>query len=83
MIGELLPETVVTVEAHGDEDAGHLPLYPEEEAVVARAVAKRRREFTAARSCARRAMEKLGVPAQAVPAGERGPRAGRPVWRAA
>ncbi|MEJ1199045.1 MULTISPECIES: 4'-phosphopantetheinyl transferase superfamily protein [unclassified Streptomyces] len=72
MIEELLPDTVVTVEAHGQDDAGHLPLYPEEEALVARAVAKRRREFTLVRSCARRAMEKLGVPAQPVPTGERG-----------
>ncbi|MDQ0585795.1 4'-phosphopantetheinyl transferase EntD [Streptomyces rishiriensis] len=35
-------------------------LYPEEEAVIARAVEKRRREFTAVRGCARLAMEKLG-----------------------
>lgn len=72
MIEELLPDPVVTVEAHGHDDAGHLPLYPEEEALVARAVAKRRREFTVVRSCARRAMEKLGIPAQPVLTGERG-----------
>ncbi|MGC9495613.1 4'-phosphopantetheinyl transferase family protein [Streptomyces sp. WG7] len=72
MIEELLPDTVVTVEAHGHDDTGHLPLYPEEEALVARAVAKRRREFTVVRSCARRAMEKLGVPPQPVLTGERG-----------
>jgi len=72
VIEELLPDTVVTVEAHGQDDAGHLPLYPEEEALVARAVAKRRREFTLVRSCARRAMEKLGVPAQPVLTGARG-----------
>ncbi|MFJ4621061.1 4'-phosphopantetheinyl transferase [Streptomyces sp. NPDC088812] len=75
MIEELLPDTVVAVEAHGEEgvaEFGHGPLYPEEEAVVARAVAKRRREFTVVRSCARRAMEKLGVPAQPVLPGERG-----------
>ncbi|MFJ7772032.1 4'-phosphopantetheinyl transferase [Streptomyces sp. NPDC097107] len=72
MIEELLPDTVVTVEAHGQDEAGHLPLYPEEAALVARAVAKRRREFTLVRSCARRAMEKLGVPAQPVLTGERG-----------
>ncbi|MFJ8806779.1 4'-phosphopantetheinyl transferase [Streptomyces sp. NPDC102490] len=72
MIEELLPDTVVTVEAFGHDDAGHLPLYPEEEAMVARAVAKRRREFTVVRSCARRAMEKLGVPPQPVLSGERG-----------
>lgn len=76
MIEELLPVTVVAVEAFGQNDAGHLPLYPEEEELVARAVAKRRREFTVVRSCARRAMEKLGVPAQPVLTGERGLRAG-------
>ncbi|WP_399892256.1 4'-phosphopantetheinyl transferase [Streptomyces sp. BBFR51] len=72
MIGELLPGTVVTVEAYGHDDTGHLPLHPEEEEIIARAVAKRRREFTVVRSCARRAMEKLGVPAQPVLTGERG-----------
>ncbi|MGW9494244.1 4'-phosphopantetheinyl transferase family protein [Streptomyces prasinus] len=71
MIGELLPGTVVVVEAYGDEGADAL-LYPEEAAVVARAVDKRRREFTAVRSCARRAMEKLGVPPRPVLPGERG-----------
>ncbi|MEY7979507.1 4'-phosphopantetheinyl transferase [Streptomyces pilosus] len=71
MIGDLLPQTVVTVEAYGDEGAD-APLYPEEEALIRRAVLKRRREFTAVRSCARRAMEKLGVPPRAVLPGERG-----------
>ncbi|MGW4024979.1 4'-phosphopantetheinyl transferase, partial [Streptomyces sp. NPDC005009] len=65
MIEELLPQTVVTVEAHGDEGVD-APLYPEEEALMKRAVLKRRREFTAVRSCARRAMDKLGVPARPV-----------------
>jgi 4'-phosphopantetheinyl transferase EntD len=67
VIEELLPDTAVVVEA-----AGEAPLYPEEEALVARAVAKRRREFAGVRSCARRAMEKLGVPPQPVLPGERG-----------
>ncbi|MEU0243162.1 4'-phosphopantetheinyl transferase superfamily protein [Streptomyces sp. NPDC006235] len=71
MIGELLPQTVVTVEAYGGEGAD-APLFPEEAALVTRAVAKRRREFAAVRSCARRAMEKLGVPPQPVLPGERG-----------
>ncbi|MFJ7290777.1 4'-phosphopantetheinyl transferase family protein [Streptomyces collinus] len=70
MIEELLPETVVAVEAYGHEDAD--PLFPEEAALLTRAVAKRRKEFTAVRSCARRAMEKLGVPPQPVLPGERG-----------
>ncbi|MEV5486432.1 4'-phosphopantetheinyl transferase superfamily protein [Streptomyces bobili] len=81
MIEELLPETVIAVEAHGEDgvrEFGDGPLYPQEEALVARAVAKRRREFTLVRSCARRAMEKLGVPPQAVLPGERG----APTWPA-
>ncbi|MFE0454346.1 4'-phosphopantetheinyl transferase [Streptomyces sp. NPDC058914] len=81
MIEELLPETVVAVAAHGEEGVrafGDGPLYPEEEALVARAVAKRRREFTLVRACARRAMEKLGVPPQPVLPGERG----APQWPA-
>lgn len=71
MIGELLPETVVVVEAYGDEGAD-APLHPAEAAVVARAVDKRRREFTAVRFCARQAMRKLGVPPHPVLPGERG-----------
>ncbi|MFE7761469.1 4'-phosphopantetheinyl transferase [Streptomyces sp. NPDC057438] len=79
MIEELLPGAVVTVEAYAhDEDAAvdGIELYPEEEAVVARAVAKRRREFTVVRACARRAMEKLGVTPRALVPGQRG----APVW---
>ncbi|KES08918.1 4'-phosphopantetheinyl transferase [Streptomyces toyocaensis] len=75
MIEDLLPQTVVAVEAYGDEGAD-APLYPAEEALVERAVLKRRREFTAVRACARRAMEKLGVPPQPVLPGERG----APLW---
>lgn len=71
MIEELLPETVVAVEAYGHEDAD-TPLYPEEAALLSRAAAKRRREFAVVRSCARRAMEKLGVPPQPILPGERG-----------
>ncbi|MGN9757611.1 4'-phosphopantetheinyl transferase family protein [Streptomyces sp. SD31] len=72
MIEELLPDTVVTVEAYGDEEPLNAALYPEEEAVVAKAVGKRRREFAVVRSCARRAMEKLGVPPQPILPGDRG-----------
>ncbi|MEV6123703.1 4'-phosphopantetheinyl transferase superfamily protein [Streptomyces sp. SID8352] len=76
MIETLLPGGVVTVEAHGHDETGHGPLYPGEAELVERAVAKRRREFTVVRSCARRAMERLGVPPQAVLRGERGV----PLW---
>jgi 4'-phosphopantetheinyl transferase EntD len=85
VIEELLPESVVAVEAHADDHPagahGATPypeLYPEEAALIARAVHKRRREFTVVRGCARRAMEKLGVPPQAVLPGERG----APQWPA-
>ncbi|GAA5049280.1 4'-phosphopantetheinyl transferase family protein [Streptomyces similanensis] len=76
MIDELLPDSVVAVESYGDEGGVLPPLHPEEEAVVARAVAKRRREFSTVRACARRAMEKLGVPPQPILPAERG----APVW---
>ncbi|MYX45960.1 4'-phosphopantetheinyl transferase superfamily protein [Streptomyces sp. SID89] len=76
MIDELLPDSVVAVESYGGEEGVLPPLFPEEEAVVARAVDKRRREFTTVRACARRAMEKLGVPPQPVLPAERG----APVW---
>ncbi|GAA3126175.1 4'-phosphopantetheinyl transferase family protein [Streptomyces echinatus] len=78
MIEELLPESVVAVEAHADDPLWDAPLYPAEAPLVERAVAKRRREFAAVRGCARSAMEKLGVPPQAVVSGERG----APQWPA-
>ncbi|MGW7255536.1 4'-phosphopantetheinyl transferase family protein [Streptomyces sp. NPDC054834] len=76
MIEELLPDSVVAVEAHGDDGLRDAPLYPEEAALMTRAVAKRRREFSTVRACARLAMEKLGVPAQPVLTGE----SGAPRW---
>ncbi|MEU6275393.1 4'-phosphopantetheinyl transferase superfamily protein [Streptomyces populi] len=78
MMEELLPESVVAVESHGDDGAGDASLYPEELAVVSRAVGKRRREFASVRVCARRAMEKLGVAPAPVLPGERG----APQWPA-
>lgn len=58
MIERLLPAGVVTVEAA--EADWTAPLLPEEQPLVARAVEKRRREFAAGRTCARRALEQLG-----------------------
>ncbi|MFD4530160.1 4'-phosphopantetheinyl transferase [Streptomyces sp. NPDC058470] len=78
MIEELLPESVVAVEGFGDDGAEGTMLYPEEQALLTRAVAKRRREFTAVRGCARRAMEKLGVAPAPILPGERG----APQWPA-
>ncbi|WP_326719453.1 4'-phosphopantetheinyl transferase superfamily protein [Streptomyces sp. NBC_00243] len=78
MIEELLPESVVAVEIYGDDGAEGTTLYPEEQALLTRAVEKRRREFTAVRGCARRAMEKLGVAPAPILPGERG----APQWPA-
>jgi 4'-phosphopantetheinyl transferase EntD len=75
VIEELLPAHVVAVESRVDLDA---PLAPEEEAVVARAVDKRRREYTTVRACARAAFERLGVEPVPVPSGDKG----EPVWPA-
>ncbi|MEU9918893.1 4'-phosphopantetheinyl transferase superfamily protein [Streptomyces sp. NPDC051001] len=73
MFEELLPGPVAVVEALGSDALGDgVILYPEEEAVIARAVEKRRREFTAVRGCARLAMEKLGTAPQPVLPGRRG-----------
>ncbi|MET7736075.1 4'-phosphopantetheinyl transferase superfamily protein [Streptomyces sp. NPDC005402] len=72
MIEELLPDSVVAVEVHGYDEPEIGALYPEEAALVAPAVPKRRREFAVVRACARRAMEKLGVPPQPLLPGERG-----------
>jgi 4'-phosphopantetheinyl transferase EntD len=54
----LFPDDVAT--AWGDPLEPSAPLYPEEEALVARAVEKRRREFAKGRECARRALERFG-----------------------
>ena len=59
MIGDLLPACVASVAAHGDDPAGYL--LPEEAAQFGWAVEGRRREFTTARTCARRALGELGL----------------------
>ncbi|MCA6094699.1 4'-phosphopantetheinyl transferase superfamily protein [Streptomyces sp. SCA3-4] len=74
MIGTLLPAPVESSEAFDDlaGRAGAFALFPEEEALIARAVAKRRNEFTTVRACARTALGRLGIaPAPIVP-GQRG-----------
>jgi 4'-phosphopantetheinyl transferase EntD len=50
----------------------HVVLFPEEEAVIAKAVDKRRREFATARACARAALAKLGLPPVPIVPGFRG-----------
>nr|WP_203672868.1 MULTISPECIES: 4'-phosphopantetheinyl transferase superfamily protein [unclassified Streptomyces] len=56
----MLPSAVAAVATVRDVPDGGL--YPEEEALVSRAVPKRRREFATVRHCARRAFGRLGIP---------------------
>jgi 4'-phosphopantetheinyl transferase EntD len=59
-------------------DVSGVPLFPEEEAAVRRAIARRRDEFATGRACARAALESLGLPELAIPTGS----AGEPRWPA-
>lgn len=70
----ILPSGVVAVEAFGDPP--ELAPHPEEAAIVAGAVDKRRREFITTRHCAREAMSRLGFAPAAVLRGT----SGTPVW---
>jgi 4'-phosphopantetheinyl transferase EntD len=72
----MLPPAVAAVEAFTDPPG--TVLFPAEEAAVARAVDKRRREFTTVRACARDALARLGVPAAPILPGPRG----APQWPA-
>jgi len=70
MIEQILPAEVASAEAF--DDAAPAGLFPEEEAAVARAVAKRRSEFATGRACARAALARLGLPPAPIVPGERG-----------
>ncbi|GGK95980.1 putative 4'-phosphopantetheinyl transferase [Planomonospora parontospora subsp. parontospora] len=70
MIKKILPSYVVSVDTFEDFPDGKL--FPGEEAVVGQAVEKRRREFTTARTCARKALRMLGKPPVAILPGVRG-----------
>lgn len=76
LIAEILPAAVVAEEAFADPPGA--TLFPEEEALLTRAVPKRRHEFTTARHCARAALRRLGVPPGPILPGERG----APQWPA-
>jgi 4'-phosphopantetheinyl transferase EntD len=75
VIEAILPATVVVEEARDDRPD---VLFAEEVAALGQAVEKRRREFTTARACARRALERLDLPAVSIPTGPRG----EPQWPA-
>jgi 4'-phosphopantetheinyl transferase EntD len=74
MIASIVPTGVVVADA-----TGPLPgesLLPEEEMLVARAVGKRRAEFTTVRTCARIALGRLGLPPAPLLSGPRR----EPLW---
>ncbi|MEV7014053.1 4'-phosphopantetheinyl transferase superfamily protein [Streptosporangium sp. NPDC051022] len=72
----ILPSFVVSADTFDDDLDGML--FPEEEAVIGEAVGKRRREFTTARLCARKALRTLGRPPSPILPGPRG----EPRWPA-
>lgn len=74
MIDELLPKSVSVSEIFGDPEAPALP--PEEQAIIANAVDKRRREFANGRWCARQALGRLGFAPRPILPGHRG----QPGW---
>jgi 4'-phosphopantetheinyl transferase EntD len=74
VIESILPPEVAAVDTFAD--LAGAALFPEEEDVIARAVAKRRSEFATARACAREALARLGFPPSPIP---RGP-GGAPRW---
>ncbi|GIE26960.1 4'-phosphopantetheinyl transferase [Actinoplanes italicus] len=74
MLGSLLPPSVITAEAFGDDPDE--PSFPGEEDLIATAVATRRREFVTARRCAREALSGLGFAPVAIRPGPRR----EPIW---
>lgn len=74
MIEKILPPQVAVVEAFSDPvDAA---LFPGEEELIRNSVESRRKEFTTARWCARRALGVLGIAPVPILKGERG----APIW---
>ncbi len=76
VIADILPAKAAAVEAFGDLPG--VTLFPEEKTFIAKAVDKRRREFTTARACARAALATLGLPPAPIVPGLRG----APQWPA-
>lgn len=70
MIEQLLPGSVRVAESFGERL--DVTLYPEEAAVVAGAIERRRREFATVRGCARDALAGLGLAPAPILPGERG-----------
>ena len=73
MLARILPPAVHVVESRADIEG---TLFPQEAAVVARAVEHRHREFVTVRVCARAALSRLGVAAVPILPGQ----GGAPIW---
>ena len=76
LLAPLLPRQAAAVEVFSD--IGDVRLFPAEQAVVARASARRRAEFATGRACARAALAGLGMAAVPILPGPRG----EPQWPA-
>jgi 4'-phosphopantetheinyl transferase EntD len=76
VLERIVPPAVAVAERH--DDALTTALHPEERELVARAVAKRRREFATGRALAREALAELDVAPAPLLAGQRG----EPRWPA-
>jgi 4'-phosphopantetheinyl transferase EntD len=74
MIGEILPLGIKAAEATDDDAAADL--FAAERAALGRTIDERRREFTTARDCARRALSEWGCPPVAILSGA----AREPIW---
>jgi 4'-phosphopantetheinyl transferase EntD len=74
LISTVVPGSVAAAEVY-DDPPGLKPL-PQEEPLIARAVAKRRNEFITVRHCARVALAELGVPPAPILKGDKG----EPCW---
>ncbi|MEG3629935.1 4'-phosphopantetheinyl transferase family protein [Streptomyces poriticola] len=65
MIVDLVPPGVELCEAYGDRGPeAAISLFPAEQALLEGVSGERRREFTTVRGCARRALERLEIPAE-------------------
>lgn len=76
MLQMILPAEVESQECFGEPTDGFL--FPEEEQIIARAVAVRRREYATVRSCARACLDRLGYPPVPILPGV----GGAPTWPA-
>jgi 4'-phosphopantetheinyl transferase EntD len=74
LLAGVLPESVAAAEMYVDPP--DLQPLPEEEPLIARSVAKRRNEFITVRTCARLALEQIGVGPVPILKGDKG----EPCW---